>query len=83
MTDPVRANRRRIARYVKLAKRAGYLLLLAAVVLVIVGLAGDLPQGIVTAATLCLIAASVLLAPAIILGYAVNAAERDDRQRGI
>jgi hypothetical protein len=83
MTDPVRANRRRVARYVKLAKRVGYLLLLAAVVLVIVGLAGDLPGGIVTAATVCLVAASVLLAPAIILGYAVNAAERDDRQRGI
>jgi 4-hydroxybenzoate polyprenyltransferase len=82
MTDPVRANRRRVARYVKLAKRVGYLLLLAAVVLVVIGLAQDLPSGLVTAATVCLVAASVLLAPAIVLGYAVNAAERDDRQRG-
>ena len=83
MTDPVRANRRRVARYVKLGKRVGYLLLLAAIVLVVVGLAGNFPSSIATAATVCLIAASVVLAPAIILGYAVNAAERDDRSRGL
>ena len=83
MTDPVRTNRRRVARYVKLGKRVGYLLLLAAIVLVVVGLARNFPRGIATAATVCLIAASVVLAPAIILGYAVNAAERDDRARGL
>jgi hypothetical protein len=72
-----------VARYVKLGKRVGYLLLLAAIVLVIVGLAGDFPHAIATAATVCLVAASIVLAPAIILGYAVNAAERDDRSRGL
>lgn len=30
-----------------------------------------------------LIIGSVLLAPAIVLGYAVKAAERDDRERGL
>ena len=30
-----------------------------------------------------MIVGSVLLAPAIVLGYAVKAAERDDRERGI
>ena len=80
--DPVRAQRKRVARYVKLAKRIGYLLLLGAVVFVVVGLAGDLTDGITTAATICLIAGSVFLAPAVILGYAVNAAERDDREKG-
>jgi hypothetical protein len=29
-----------------------------------------------------LIVGSILLAPAIVLGYAVKAAERDDRERG-
>ena len=32
--------------------------------------------------TAALIAGCVLLAPAIILGYAVKAAEREDRERG-
>jgi hypothetical protein len=81
--DPVRATRARVARGVSLAKRVGYLLLLAAVVLVIVGLVGDLNTGITTAATACLVAGALVLGPAIILGYAVNAAERDDRERGV
>lgn len=80
--DPVRARRRRIARYVKLAKRTGYSLLLAAIVFVVVGLTGDLTATITAAATACLIAGSAFLAPAVIVGYAVNAAERDDRARG-
>ena len=83
MTDPVRATRRRVAKYVKLAKRIGYLFFLASVVLVVVGLAGDFSGGIATGAIACLIVGSVLLAPAVILGYAVNAAEREDRARGL
>lgn len=80
--DPVRARRRQVARYVKLAKRAGYLLLLGAVVSVVIGLTGDLTTGITTAATVCLVLGSAFLAPAVIVGYAVNAAERDDRAKG-
>ena len=81
--DPVRANRARVARGVALGKRVGYLLLLGALVLVVIGLVGDLTTGITTAATVCLVAGALVLGPAIILGYAVNAAERDDRERGI
>ena len=33
--------------------------------------------------TVCLVVGSILLAPAIVLGYAVKAAEREDRERGI
>lgn len=80
--DPVRDQRRRIARWVKLAKRIGYLLLLAAVIFVVIGLAGDLTTGSTAAATACLVLGSLFLAPAVILGYAVNAAERDDREKG-
>jgi hypothetical protein len=80
--DQVRATRRRVAKQAKRAKRIGYLFFLAAVVLVVVGLAGDLSSGITTAATACLILGSVFLAPAVIIGYAVNAAERDDREKG-
>ena len=83
MTDPVRATRRRVATHVRRAKGVGYLLLLAAVVIVIAGLAGDFTGGVAAAATACLVAGAVVLGPAIILGYAVNAAERDDRERGL
>jgi hypothetical protein len=80
--DEVRATRRRVAKQAKRAKRIGYLFFLAAVALVVVGLAGDLSTGITTAATACLILGSIFLAPAVIVGYAVNAAERDDREKG-
>lgn len=80
--DQVRATRRRVAKQAKRAKRIGYLFFLAALILVVVGLAGDLSSGITTAATACLILGSVFLAPAVIIGYAVNAAERDDREKG-
>lgn len=83
MNDPVRATRARVATWVSLAKRIGYLLLLVAIVVVVVGLATDLSSGVTTAATVCLVAGAVLLGPAIILGYAVSAAERDDRERGL
>lgn len=83
MTDPVRATRRRVAGYVRLGKRIGYLLLLASIIFVVVGLVGTFSTTVATGAIVCLIAGSVLLAPAIILGYAVNAAERDDRSRGL
>jgi hypothetical protein len=82
VTDPVRARRAQVARAVKAAKRVGYLLLLAAIVAVVVGLATDLTGTITAIAAACLVAGAVLLAPAIVLGYAVNAAEREDRALG-
>jgi hypothetical protein len=82
VTDPVRATRRRVAGYAGLGKRVGYLLFLASIVFVVVGLVGTFSTTVATGAIVCLIAGSIVLAPAIILGYAVNAAERDDRRRG-
>lgn len=82
MTDPVRAQRRRVARWVKLGKRVGYLLLLGACVAVAVGLTGDLTGTVTAVAAACLIAGGIVLAPAIVMGYAVNAAEREDRAAG-
>jgi hypothetical protein len=49
-------------------------------VLFFVGLATDLASGVIAAATACLLAGCVVLAPAILLGYAVRGAERDDRE---
>ena len=83
MNDPVRARRQRIAKYTKLANRVGYLCWAVAVVTFIVGFVGSFNDTVSTIVTATLIVGSVLLAPAIILGYAIKAAEREDRERGV
>ena len=83
MTDPVRARRQRIAKYTKLANRVGYLCWGVAVVTFIIGFVGSFNDMISTVVIASLIIGSVLLAPAIILGYAIKAAEREDRERGV
>ena len=66
-----------------MAQRAGYALFALAVVLFLVGFAVGLTGGLVTAILVALGIGSVLLAPAIVVGYAVKAADREDRERGI
>ena len=80
--DPVRARRAQVARWTALANRVGYLLLAVAVVLFFVALAVGFNATMATLVVAALVAACVLLAPSIILGYAVKAAEREDRERG-
>lgn len=80
--DPVRARRRRIARAAELGQRGGYLLFGAAVVAFVVAFVVGFSPGWVTFIVACMAVGSVLLAPAIVAGYAVKAAERDDREHG-
>ena len=81
--DPVRTRRAQVARWTTLANRAGYVLLAVAVVLFFVALAVGFNGTMATLVVAALVAACVLLAPSIILGYAVKAAEREDRERGL
>jgi hypothetical protein len=81
--DPVRARRARVAHWTRLANRAGYGLLAIAVVLFFVALATGFSGTMATLVVAALVAAFVLLAPSIVLGYAVKAAEREDRERGL
>ena len=83
MTDPVRRQRAQVARGVGLARRFGYGCFLLSVVLFAVGLATGFPSAVATAIVVLLVAGSVTLLPAIILGYAVRTAEREDRARGL
>ncbi len=79
--DPVLEQRRRIARLVATGQRIGYSLFGLAVVLFIAALVvgfGSLTGPIVGA----IVIGSVVLAPAIVFGYGVKAAERDDREHG-
>ena len=52
-------------------------------VLFFVGFATGFTGGLVTAILVALGVGSALLAPAIVIGYAVKAADRDDRERGL
>lgn len=81
--DEVRAHRARISRYALLANRIGYLLYALCMALFVMAFALGFSGPIVTMITVCLIAGSVLLAPSIVIGYAVKAAEREDRERGL
>jgi len=79
--DPTLARRARIARLTRLGQRVGYALFGAAIAVFAIGAAGRftaLEAGLIVA---CLVAGSVVLAPAIVFGYAVRAAEREERQR--
>ena len=81
--DPVRIRRAKIARWTLIANRVGYLLFAVAIALFVMAFAFGFKGPIVTAITVCMVIGSILLAPAIVLGYAVKAAERDDRERGL
>jgi len=81
--DPVRHRRQQFARWTKVANRSGYLLLAVAVVLFVAAFAFGFSSTMATLVMICLVASFILLAPSIVLGYAVKAAERDDIERGL
>ena len=81
--DPVRARRAQVARWTLLANRIGYLVLALAVALFVVAFAVGFSSTMATLVVVALVVSFVLLVPTIILGYAVKAAERDDRERGL
>jgi hypothetical protein len=70
-----------MARLASAGQRIGYLLILTAIVAFVVGLIADFPNWTVVVVVASLIGATVTLAPAIVLGYAVKAADREDRER--
>ena len=82
-TDPVRARRARMARLAAGAKRAGYALFLVAVLAFTAGAARrDFGPPVITIVAVALGVGSLLLAPAIVIGYGVRAADREDRRSG-
>jgi NADH:ubiquinone oxidoreductase subunit 6 (subunit J) len=81
--DPVVVRRAEIARWVGMAKRVGYGLLLLAIVAFAVAAIAGFPSGIVTVTVVALIAACVVLPVPIVMGYGLRAAEREDRDEQI
>jgi Na+/proline symporter len=81
--DPVRARRQQVARWSLLANRIGYLFVAVAVAVFVIGFVLGFTPTLVTIVVATLLIGCALLLPSIILGYAVKAAEREDRERGL
>lgn len=82
-SDPIRDRRRKVARWTLLANRIGYLVLALAVALFVVAFAFGFNATMATLIIAAMVVSFVLLAPSIILGYAVKAADREDAERGL
>lgn len=81
-TDPVLIQRARASRLAELGQRIGYTLFGVAILGFFLGLATDFSDTIARVVVVSMIAGSVVLAPAIIAGYAVRAATKDDLEHG-
>lgn len=81
MSDPVLDQRARLARVAVHGQRLGYGLFAVAVAAFIVGLLTGLAGWVTVTVAVALGVGSVVLAPSIVLGYAVKAAAREDRER--
>lgn len=81
--DPVRQQRARIDRLASTGKRLGFALFGLATVVLVAGLLTTFSDLVAAVVVACLVAGSIVLAPAIIFGYATKAAERQDRERGL
>lgn len=82
-TDPVRIRRAQVAKWTLLANRVGYIFFAVAITAFVMAFALGFKGPIVTLVTASIIIGSILLAPSIVLGYAVKAAEREDRENGL
>jgi len=81
--DPaVLARRARIAQLCAWGKRIGYSLFAIALIIFFYGLFTAFESWVATTVGLCLLLGSIVLIPAIVFAYGVQAADREDRGGG-
>lgn len=80
--DPVLAQRARIAKLADQGQRVGYLLIGVAVGVFVYGAVAGFGGTTTTIIVGAMVLSCFTLAPAIVAGYAVKAAEREDREQG-
>ena len=78
-SDPVLERRQKLARMARTGRRAGYSLYGVSLAAFVAGFLIGFTAVPATVAAITLVAGSVLLAPSIIIGYGVSAADRADR----
>ena len=79
--DPLMARRARLAQLANLGRRVGYLTFALSIGMLVLGLATDFTNGISAVVIGLLVGGSAVLAPAILLHYAVRGAEREETER--
>ncbi len=77
--DPIVARRARLAQLAQTGQRVGYGLIGVSVVVFVLGLLIGFNVLVATIVTAALVGTTVTLLPAIILGYSVKAAEREEQ----
>lgn len=80
--DRLIARRKKLARMAGLGRRIGYLAFGVAIGVLALGLATNFTNGVATVVIGLLAGGSAMLAPAILLQYAIRGAEREDAERG-
>ena len=80
--DEVLERRARIKRLVDLGQRVGYGLFGVAIIGFFIGFIVDFTDPLVSVIVVSMVVGSVVLAPAIVFGYGVKAAEREDVEQG-
>ncbi len=78
----MRERRAQVAKWVLLANRVGYLFWAVALTVFFIGFGVGFHAVVSVTVITTLLTGAALLAPAIIFGYAVKAAEKDDRING-
>ena len=79
-TDPVLAKRARASELANMGKRLGYSVILIAIVVFAIGVITGFEEWMVVVVTTCLALSAVFLVPAVIVGYGVSAANREERE---
>ena len=78
-SDPVLAKRARASELANLGKRLGYSVILIAMIVFAIGVITGFEEWMVVVVTTCLALSAVFLVPAVIVGYGVSAANREER----
>lgn len=79
--DPVLVRRAKVARWTLLANRVGYLFLALAMTLFVLAFLFGFTAAMATVIIASLVVSFALLAPSIVLGYGVKAADRADAEQ--
>ena len=77
--DPILIRRARFAAVAKQGKRVGYGLLVVAIAAFAIGTFAGYSTVVTTVVTVSMLATTVTLAPAMVIGYAVAKAEREEQ----
>ena len=77
--DPTLVRRNSLRRLARLGQQLGYLAFATSLIVFAAGLSYGFSVGVATSLVVLLVVGSVVLAPAIVLHYAVRAADDEDR----